>query len=164
MVARQLGAVLRLRQRTFLLRLEHDLLTEVRQLLILVRVVERDHVFQRMHRRGGAEPCEVLVHVGLELVHEHVELRFVELAERGDVRRIDDDRAARLHVGDGRFGDRIGRGAITEETIAYDADAGAAQRIPVECRRRPTRRPRTTGSCRTHTDAPASGRCGIVRI
>ena len=145
MVLRERGAVRRRRQRTFLLRHRHDLLAEKRHFLILVRVVEGDHVFQRVHRRGRTEPCQVLVQVRLELVEQHLEFGIAERSERRNIRGVDDHRTLLLHLGDGRVGEAIGGDAVAEQLLPDDADArafesGGVERARVVGRRRPSRR------------------------
>ena len=133
-ILRQLLQILCARQRSLLLGHRHDFLAEVGKLLILVRLVERDDLFQRMHRRGGAEPRKIRVQIRFEFIEKDVELAVVELAEGRDVGRIDDHGALFLHVGDRGVGDLVGGGAVPEQPVPHDADARAPEAVGVEKR------------------------------
>ena len=95
LAVRQRRLVLRIGERGRLLGLEEDLLAEVRHLAILVPLVERDQVLERVRRRLRAKAREVRVQVRLELVEQDREFAVGELRGGRDVRRIDDDRAER---------------------------------------------------------------------
>ena len=132
MVPLDLPAVLRFGQWALSLRRQHDVLVEIAQLLVLVRCVELDDVLQRMHLGQRSERPEILVQVVLELVEQHIQLAVVELPERRNRRRIDDDRARALEILDGCVCQRIASGAGAKQPVADDADARAAKAVSYE--------------------------------
>ena len=91
-------------ERPLLLRLEEEVLAEVRHLFRPVRLVERDDVGQRAHGRLGPQRRQVGVEVRLQLVEQHGQLRRLGDAEEFSV--LDAQRAGlrSLAVGHVDFG------------------------------------------------------------
>ena len=145
-------AIRRRRERPFLLCPHEQFLPEERHFAIPLPFVECDDVVQRLHARGRSQPGEIRVQAGLELVQQDLDLAVVENAGGRDVGGIDDDRAASLHVRDGRLDDAIGWRAVAEVALARDADPCALERVLLERR----------GVVRAH--AARRLRRGVMRI
>src|SRR6266404_3490283 len=131
MVLRQGVAISFVSQRPFRLRFDKKILAKVRHLAIAILLVEVDDFFQRFHRGDWTQRGEIGIQVSLEFVQQHFEFRIVELAGGGNVRRIDDDRAALLDDIDAIIHQLVHR-VIETKTLAMNADARAFQAIGVE--------------------------------
>src|SRR6266545_4279512 len=84
-------------QRPFLLRLQESLLPEVRHFPLLVLLIELDDVFERVHSRCRSQRGQIGVQVRFELVKQYLPFRLAELAQRGIIGRIDNNRAESSH-------------------------------------------------------------------
>ncbi len=131
-----------------------QLLPEERQLLVSVRLVERDEVGKRMHPQPDSAG-QVSIEVALEIEDEDDDLRVarVDFVDRGDVGGVDDDRSCISHRSDGSLEDGVGLVAGACDATARDANARAPEAVRVE-------ELHVVGE-----DLAASGACrGIARI
>ncbi len=118
-------------ERPFGLRLDKQVLPEVRHLLRFVALVKLDDFLQRVHGRLRPQLRQVRVQVGLQFNEQDVQFRIVQFAEAGDFHRIDQHRAFALHRFQRRIHQRVNRVAEAEQ-LAHHADAGAAQPLGIQ--------------------------------
>ncbi|KGC39537.1 hypothetical protein DO64_6166 [Burkholderia pseudomallei] len=139
-----------------LLRVQQQLLPEIRHLPRMLPRVERDHVGERAHARVRRERPQPRRQAVLELVQQHDLLVFLVIGFR-QIDRVDHDRAEPLHLGD-RALDLHVHLVVPGEVRARDAEPRAAQRIRIErgdvVRRRGRARPRARRAA-----APRRGPC-----
>ena len=111
------------------LRADEQLLTEEREIVAGVALVELDDVVERSHLRARRQPGQVRVHARLELVEQHGDLGGGErgAVEVGDLDGIDDDGAALAQDLDGLVGEGIRPRAVAKITVARNPDARAGQ-------------------------------------
>ena len=121
-------------ERSLLLRLQEQLLPEVRHLGRLVRLVECNHVRERFDPRARRPRREVRREVGFELVEQNDQLRVVVLARVRDIGGVDDHGALPPEHVDRRLDERVGFGAVTEELLARHANPRAAQPGGIQAR------------------------------
>src|SRR3989449_8111576 len=110
-----------------------QLLPEERQLLVSVRLVERDEVGKRMHPQPDSAG-QVSIEVALEIEDEDDDLRVarVDFVDRGDVGGVDDDRSCISHRSDGSLEDGVGLVAGACDATARDANARAPEAVRAE--------------------------------
>ncbi len=120
-------------QRPLLLGQQEQLLAEVPEFLIGMRLVEGNEILQRAHRRLD-EAGQIGIDIMPKLVEQHLELRLEgrDLSRSRDVSGVDNLGAEVTQDLDRLLDDPVGLRAIAKIDLAGYADASAFQPVGVE--------------------------------